>query len=147
HETEFELIVADNGSTDGSVEYIRQTYPQVKIVENKANLGFAKGNNAGIKEAKGDYVLILNPDTLCHEKALDKWIAFADQHPEAGAFGCRVVNADGSFHEPAQVFPTVRGYWFEAFFLHRLARFSEFFASGEYFGWDGKSVREIDWQS
>jgi len=147
HETEFEVIVSDNGSSDGSVEYIRANHPQVRVIENRANLGFAKANNVGIKAATGEYVLILNPDTICHEAALDKWMAFADKHPEAGGFGCRVLNPDGTFHEPAQVFPTLRGYWFEAFFLNRLARFSSFFASGEYVGWDGWSEREIDWQS
>src|SRR5258708_1106055 len=94
--TEFEVIVSDNGSADGSVDFIRQHYPAVRIVENAANLGFAKGNNAGIQVSSGQYVLILNPDTIVHPGALENWLAFADQHPEAGAFGCRVLNPDGS---------------------------------------------------
>src|ERR1700689_589762 len=73
HKTEFEVIVSDNGSTDGSIEFIHENYPQVVVVENGANLGFAKGNNAGIRASKGEYVLILNPDTIIHEGSLDKF--------------------------------------------------------------------------
>ena len=61
---QYEVIVSDNGSTDGSVEKIRAQFPAVRVVENRANLGFAKGNNAGIREAGGEYVLVLNPDTI-----------------------------------------------------------------------------------
>ena len=67
HKLDFEVIVSDNGSTDGSVDLIHKHFPAVRVVENRANLGFAKGNNAGISEARGEYILILNPDTLCHD--------------------------------------------------------------------------------
>ena len=107
-ETEFEVIVSDNGSTDGSVENIGAQFPAVHIVENRANLGFSRGNNAGIREADGEYVLILNPDTVVHSGSLDRWMKFADKHPEAGAFGCKVLNPDGTFQGTARPFPTVR---------------------------------------
>src|SRR6267143_4870445 len=96
----FEVIVSDNGSTDTSVEYIREHFPHVRIVENGANLGFARGNNAGINVARGEYVLILNPDTIIRDSALEKLVAYADRCPEGGAFGCRVLNPDGSFQNP-----------------------------------------------
>src|ERR1700733_9868587 len=92
HLIQFEVIVSDNGSTDGSVERIRTQFPSVRIIENRANLGFAKGNNAGIREASGEYVLILNPDTIIHDGSFDRWVVFADRNPGAGAFGCRVHN-------------------------------------------------------
>src|SRR2546430_8015638 len=114
---DFEVIVSDNGSTDRSLEYIREHFGQVKIVENGANLGFAKGNNAGIRVAQGEYVLILNPDTIIHDHALEKLVAFADRHREAGAFGCRVLNPDGSFQNPARPVPTVFGYLIAALCL------------------------------
>jgi len=60
----FEIIVSDNGSTDGSIEFIRQNYPQVRVVENGRNLRFAKANNVGIRMSRGEYLLILNPDTI-----------------------------------------------------------------------------------
>src|ERR1035437_10201588 len=93
---DFEVIVSDNGSTDGTIDFIRQNYPHVRLIENGANLRFAKGNNVGILASQGKYVLILNPDTIVHEGTLDKVVAFADKHPEAGAFGCKVLNVDGS---------------------------------------------------
>ena len=64
------------------MERIRAQFPAVRVVENRANLGFAKGNNAGIREAQGEYVLILNPDTIMHDGSLDRWIEFAEQHPK-----------------------------------------------------------------
>ncbi|MGA2844568.1 MAG: glycosyltransferase family 2 protein [Candidatus Acidiferrales bacterium] len=144
---DFEVIVSDNGSTDGSVQFIHENYPQVRVVENGANLGFAKGNNAGIRAAQGEFVLILNPDTIIHEGSLDKFISFAAQHPEAGAFGCRVLNLDGTYQVSARLFPTVRRFWISALYLHRLARFSSVFTFEEYEGWKGDRERQIDWQS
>lgn len=147
HRIDFEVLVPDNGSTDGSVEFIREHYPQARVLENKANLGFGKGNNVGIRAATGDYVLILNPDTIVHDGAFDAWIDFADRHPEAGAFGCRVLNPDGTFQQPATRFPTVWRYWMEALFLHRLGAWLPFLQGQDYAGWDGRSEREIDQQS
>jgi GT2 family glycosyltransferase len=146
--TEFEVLISDNGSTDGSLDYVRQNYPQARILENRANLGYARGNNAGIR-ATGDaeYVLILNPDTIIHEGALDKWVAWADQNPSAGAFGCNVRNPDGSYQHPARPFPTVWRYWVSALFLRPLGRFSNLFLSDTYSGWNGTTQRPIDWQS
>jgi GT2 family glycosyltransferase len=95
-EIPFEVIVSDNGSTDGSIEFIRDRYPTVRVLENRENLGFARGNNVGIRASRGGYVLILNPDTIIHDGAFDRLVAFADRHPEAGGFGCRVLNPDGS---------------------------------------------------
>jgi GT2 family glycosyltransferase len=144
---DFEVIVSDNGSTDGSVEFIRKTYPSVRIVENRANLGFAKGNNAGIHASCGEYVLILNPDTIIHEGSLDKFVAFAERHPKAGAFGCRVLNPDGTYQTSARLFPTIGRYWIAALYLRHLAKYSDLFIYEEYPRWAGQSERVIDWQS
>src|SRR4051812_38054757 len=118
---DFEVIVSDNGSTDTSVEMIHREFPQTRVIENGANLRFAKGNNAAIAASRGEYVLILNPDTIIHRGSLEKFVTFADQHPEAGAFGCRVLNPDGSYQESGRPFPTLRGDWIAAFFLRPLA--------------------------
>jgi len=145
--TEFEVIVSDNGSSDESVNVIRERFPQVRVIENRANLRFAKGNNVGIRASSGEYVLILNPDTIIHKNALDNWVRFADRHPEAGAFGCKVYNADGSYQEPARPFPNSHRDLIAALYLRPLAFFSDKFVSDKYWGWAGDTERTIDWQS
>ncbi|HEY4817335.1 MAG TPA: glycosyltransferase family 2 protein [Candidatus Acidoferrum sp.] len=144
HTTSFEVIVSDNGSVDDSIEFIRKHYPQVRLVENQQNLGFARGNNAGICATRGEYVLILNPDTIIHDGSLDKFVAFADRHSEAGAFGCRVLNPDGTYQVSARLFPTVYRYWVAAL---GLAKLSSLFTYEEYRHWHGETERSIDWQS
>jgi hypothetical protein len=144
---DFEVIMSDNGSTDGSVDYVRKHFPRVRVVENGANLGFAKGNNVGIRVAQGEYVLILNPDTIIQKRALEKLVAYADRHPEAGAFGCRVLNPDGSFQNPARPIPRISGYFVATLCLRRLAHLSQMFASDLYPGWEGRSERAIGFQS
>jgi N-acetylglucosaminyl-diphospho-decaprenol L-rhamnosyltransferase len=146
-EFDVEVIVSDNGSTDGSIEFIHQAYPKVQVLENGKNLGFAQGNNVGIDRSTGEYVLILNPDTIIHSQALENLVACADRHPEAGAFGCRVLNPDGSFQNPARPFPTIWRSWIAALYLRPLAHFSNVFISDIYTGWDGRTERVIDWQS
>ena len=93
---ELEVFVVDNASTDGSVAYLRERFPDVKYIENKRNLGFSKANNVAIRQATGEYVLLLNPDTVISENVLRECIAFADAHPKSGAIGLRMHNEDGS---------------------------------------------------
>ncbi len=143
--TEFEVIVSDNGSADGSIEFIHKNFPQVQVIENGVNLRFAKGNNVGFRASQGEYVLILNPDTIVHDGALDKMVAFADKHPEAGALGCRVVNLDGSYQEHVRPLPTIRSEWMAAFHLGALTHLSEWFNPGMYAGWNGDGERTAGW--
>jgi GT2 family glycosyltransferase len=141
----FEVIVSDNGSTDGSIEFIREKYPQVQLIENGRNLRFAKANNVGIRASHGEYILILNPDTVIHEGALDTMIAFADQHPEAGAFGCRVLNADGSYQVSARPFASLAGELTAGCYLRPLGYLGSWFSSDTYVGWTGETERSVDW--
>ncbi len=144
---DFEVIVSDNGSSDGSVDFVRQKYSQVRVIENGANLRFAKANNVGIRASRGEYVLILNPDTIIHDGTLDKMVMFADKHPESGAFGCRVVNADGSYQVSARPFPSLRSEWIVALCLRPLGHLADWFLSDKYVGWEGESERQVDWVS
>lgn len=144
---EFEVIVSDNGSEDGSVAFIRENYPAVRILENGGNLGFAKGNNVGIAAARGEYILILNPDTIIHDGAINKLVAFAEKHSEAGAFGCRVLNRDGSYQHPARPLPTILGLLTAALGQRWLGYFSEVFLVDRYMRWAGRTVRTIGYQS
>ena len=147
HKVDFEIIVSDNGSTDGSVEKIRAQFPSVRVIENRANLGFARGNNAGMREAQGEYILILNPDTIIHNGSLDRWISFADCHPDAGAFGCRVQNPDGTYQRSARPFPTITRCLTAALCLRMLGYLERPVVTSEYDWWQGNTEREIDWQS
>jgi GT2 family glycosyltransferase len=147
HSTEFEVIVSDNGSSDESVEVIRKRFPQVHVIENRTNLRFAKANNVGIRASKGEYILILNPDTIIHDCTLDKLVLFADQHVGAGAFGCRVLNPDGTYQVSGRPFASLRGEWLAALYLRPLGYFSRWFLSDSYTGWKGETQRMVDWLS
>lgn len=92
---EFEVLVVDNASSDGSLEMVERAYPQVKLISNQKNLGFAGANNQGIRESRGTYVLLLNSDTEILEGALQSKIEFMDSNPQAGAIGCQLLLPDG----------------------------------------------------
>jgi len=94
---ESEIIVIDNNSQDGSKEYLPKKFPEVLYTWLDANLGFGAANNIGIQQAKGKYILLLNPDTLIEKDTIRKMIAFMDKEPNTGIAGCRVLNADGTF--------------------------------------------------
>jgi GT2 family glycosyltransferase len=91
-----EIIVIDNASNDGSVELIREKFPNIKLIANHTNLGFGKANNLGLKEAKGKYILLINPDTIVAEDTFEKMINFFEEHKEVGLAGCKILNPDGS---------------------------------------------------
>jgi len=95
-EVDFEIIVPDNGSSDGSVEAIRDQFREVCVIENKANLGFAAGNNTAKAFVAGEYVLFLNSDTIVYPGTLIETVAYLDKNPEVGAITCKVVLPDGS---------------------------------------------------
>jgi hypothetical protein len=92
-----QIIVVDNASTDGSVEMLKKRFRSIDLVALKQNLGFAKANNIGLQRARGELVLLLNPDTLVQEDTIPVMIDFFLQHPRVGLAGCKVINPDGSF--------------------------------------------------
>ena len=105
--SDIEVFVVDNHSTDGSVDYLRPKFPQVTFIENADNPGFAKANNQAFRLCRGEYVLMLNPDTVVGEDCLRSLIYFMDEHPEAGAIGLKMINGNGQFlAESKRVFPT-----------------------------------------
>ena len=101
HKTDFELIVFDNASSDGSADAIELEFenePRVVLVRSEENLGFARANNVVAETARGTYLLLLNPDTECHEGAVDNLMSFARNRSEAGIWGGRTVFPDGSLN-------------------------------------------------
>ena len=102
-----EVFVVDNDSVDGSAEMVRQAFPHVHVIVNNQNVGFSRANNQAIRQAKGRYLLILNPDTILQEDTLRVLVDHLDAHPDAGAVGCQILNPDGSFApESRRAFPT-----------------------------------------
>ncbi|KXB37670.1 glycosyltransferase, group 2 family protein [Bacteroidales bacterium KA00344] len=91
-----EVIVIDNHSKDGSVDYLSNLFPDVFFIRNTANLGFAKANNKAIRQSRGEYVLLLNPDTVVGEDVLRECVRFMDAHPKAGGAGVRMLKTDGT---------------------------------------------------
>ncbi|MFQ5648886.1 MAG: glycosyltransferase [bacterium] len=91
-----EVIVVDNASRDGSQTLVRERFPEVKLIANRENLGFAKSSNQGVKAARGKYLLLLNPDTIVQEDTFVKLLEFFEGNPDAGMVGCKILNPDGS---------------------------------------------------
>lgn len=96
-EIDHEVIVVDNASDDGSVELIKEKFPSIKLISNKENLGFGKANNIGLSLSKGEFILLINPDTIIQEDTLTKMFSFFELNPQAGLAGCKILNPDGSF--------------------------------------------------
>jgi len=104
---QLEIIVVDNGSTDGSPEMVRTEFPQVHLMANPDNRGFTAANNQGLAVARGRYVLLLNPDTEVVGDALETLVAFADVHPDVGVVGPQLLNPDGTVQSSRRRFPTL----------------------------------------
>ena len=92
-----EIIVVDNNSLDASCQMMKTRFPNVKLIENKTNSGFPKGNNIGVAEAKGEYICILNPDTVVSEDTFEKILAFAEKQSDLGIVGCKLIDGTGNF--------------------------------------------------
>ncbi len=103
----WEVIVVDNASADGSAAAVKKGFPRVHVIENKKNLGFAAGNNIGIKKSKGNIILLLNSDTEVSVGAIQETVSYLDHHPKVGVVTCKLIRPDGSM-DPAchRGFPT-----------------------------------------
>jgi GT2 family glycosyltransferase len=142
----FEVFVVDNASSDGSREMIKKAFPQVSLIEEPENVGFARANNRALPECRGRYVLLLNPDTAVVDRCLEKMWNFMEQRPNAGAAGCRILNTQGDldrFHS-AKRFPTPFSKFFVDVHLDRIFLLGRFFGKYSIAGWDRSDEREID---
>ena len=102
-----EIIVSDNGSQDGSQEALSTIYPDVLLIENKENLGFARANNLAFEFATGRYLCLVNTDIVALDGVLDKMVAHMDTYPDIGVLGPRILNSDGTVQENCRRFPTL----------------------------------------
>jgi N-acetylglucosaminyl-diphospho-decaprenol L-rhamnosyltransferase len=142
-----EVLVVDNASTDGSPAMVEAEFPHVRLFRNTENLGFSKANNFAIPTAQGEYVLLLNSDTIVNDTSLLKeWVSFMDDHREAGASGCRLVHPDGTHQVGDGGFrPSLKSVFFYVTFVSRIfpRRFK-----GLFLGSLGTDLpMEVDWVS
>jgi len=101
-----ETIVVDHGSIDGTLDLVRERFPDARLIEQE-NKGLGGGSNAGMRVASGDYFLLLNSDAWALDDAVEKLAAFADEHPDAAVVGPRLLNTDGSLQRTVRGFPTI----------------------------------------
>jgi N-acetylglucosaminyl-diphospho-decaprenol L-rhamnosyltransferase len=139
-----DVIVVDNGSTDGTVDLVRAQFPHVRVIEQE-NRGMGGGNNTGMRAADGRYFFLLNSDAWVVGDGLDRLVAFADAHPEAAVVGPRLRNVDGSLQRSVRGEPTLWRLATEYLFIRKLAprsrRLNPLYAGG----FDHEEVVEADW--
>ncbi|RJR24535.1 glycosyltransferase family 2 protein [Candidatus Microgenomates bacterium] len=143
-----EIIVVDNGSTDGSVEYLRELIDNsltadhrspitLRLIENKENLGFSKGNNIALRQAQGEYIMLLNSDTIVKEGAIQKLVEYLDNNPEVDIVGPKLLNKDGTLQANCGRFPNLD----VAFVM----LFKEHLGGSEYVRCSPESSGPVDW--
>ncbi len=143
-EIDFEVIVVDNASTDGSAEMVKKDFPQVTLIENSENRGFAAGNNQGMAIAEGRYVLLLNSDTIVLGSAIAKTVSFVDAHLDAGVVGCRVLNPDRTLQPTCFMLPSILNMLLSTTYLYKLFPKNKFFGRERMTWWNRDNVREVD---
>lgn len=141
----FEVIYVDNASQDGSIEMVKEHFPETIIISNTTNKGFVKANNQGFEIAKGRYVLLLNSDTVILDNAIARTVAFADAHPEAAAAGCRILNPDRTL-QPVTcfMFPSILNMILSSLYLYKIFPKNKFFGRELMTWWDKNEISEVD---
>lgn len=137
----FDVVVVDNGSTDGSQQMLAEKYPDVKLIQNEGNLGLGKASNQGIEVTNGRHVLLLNNDTLVNGSALDLLVEYLDAHSEAGAAAGKLLNPDGSFQSGFAPFSTL----LEEFLI--VTHIGEMIWSGYPSHGDSNEIKTTGWMS
>lgn len=142
-----EIIVVDNGSSDGTDAFLRREHPEVRLVANRQNLGYTRANNQGIALARGRYLLLINSDAFIEEGTLDRMLEVIEAEPRVAVVGPRLVFGDGSWQRwTAGRAPSLRAAANHYLFLERVAPASGRFA-GLYLGVDTRRQRAVDWVS
>ena len=144
---DLEVILVDNASTDRSERMAKKMFPQIKLIQMGENKGYSAGCNAGIKEAKGEFILILNPDTVVLPRAFAKLLEFARKNPQAGIIGPQMIGFDGKVQMSCRRFPSYETGLFRGTFLERLMPKSRTLSRYLLSGWDHSTPREVDWVS
>jgi N-acetylglucosaminyl-diphospho-decaprenol L-rhamnosyltransferase len=138
-----ETVVVDNGSSDGTVAFVRERFPDVRVIES-ANRGLGAGWNVGLRETSSTYALLLNADAWLVEGALDRLLDFADTRPRAAVVGPRLSNPDGTLQRSVRGFPTLWRLATEYFFLRKLAPGTAALNAFYGGGFDHDEVRDVE---
>lgn len=144
---DIEVILVDNASTDGSEREARRLFPQIKFLQMGENRGYSAGCNAGIKSSRGEFIFILNPDTVVLPGALSQLIRFAKEHREAGIIGPQIIGFDGKIQMSCRRFPSYETGLFRGTFLERIMPKSRTLSRYLMSSWDHSSPRYVDWVS
>jgi len=144
HKLDYEVIVVDNASEDDSVREIEKHYPRVRLIKNKRNRGFAGANNQGLGVAEGEYVLLLNSDTIILDHAIEKTLMFMREHPDTGICGCRVLNPDKTLQPTCFMYPSALNMLISASYINKLFPKSPLFGREQMTWWDRDCVRDVD---
>ncbi|MDO8588029.1 MAG: glycosyltransferase family 2 protein [Armatimonadota bacterium] len=145
---DYEVIVVDNGSRDGSADMVASRFPQVRLIANKDNRGFSRAQNQALAASRGRYVMMLNPDArIVESDSLAKLVAFGDSEPQIGVIGVRILNVDGSLQFSARRFPTLGAGVFRNTFLGRLFPKNRYVKEYLMTDWKHDEVRDVDWVS
>jgi len=142
---QYEVIIVDNNSGDGSVEMVREQFPEVILLTNSNNIGISRANNQGAARARGKYILFLNPDTVVNDNAVDELVEFLEHDKEAGAVGCKLLNEDGSLQRSCGRFPKLSIELATRTMLNRLFPKNAWLNQHKLVGWDYSTVREVEW--
>jgi GT2 family glycosyltransferase/peptidoglycan/xylan/chitin deacetylase (PgdA/CDA1 family) len=141
---DYKVIVVDNGSIDGSPDMMKEAFPQVTLIENSENRGYAAACNQGIKIADGTYVLLLNSDTLICDSAVEKTVRYANEHPRVGIVGCQVWESQDKIMMTCFRFPSLTNVLLYASGLSKLFKYNHIFGRERMRWWRRDSERQVD---
>jgi len=144
---EAQIVVVDNASEDDSVTRLRERFPDVEVIENTRNVGFAKANNEGAARCSADLLVLLNTDTIVSPDSLKRMAEFMDENPEVGILGPRLLGSDGLPQSSCRTEPSALSAFLEATLLGRLFRRSRFFGRAEMTWFDHRSTIDADYVS
>ena len=142
--SDFEIIVIDNASKDFDLEEMTSKYPLISFIANTRNSGYAEGNNQAFELSKGDYILLLNPDTEVTDGAIEELLSFMDKHPKTAAVGSKLIRPDGSIDRSVRSFPSPAAIGFEMMGLSKLFPDSKLFGAYRMTWFNYNEVSEVD---
>lgn len=141
----YEVSVVDNDSKDSSIEMVKKKFPQVKLIENRNNLGFAAANNQALRRSNARYLLLINPDTVVLPDSLNVMMEFMDEHPEAGIAGCKLLNPDYSLQYSCRKFSNFATFFLRGIHLDSIFPNNTILRKYMMFDWDHNEIREVEW--